>query len=86
MFAQNNVKVNMMQTSALSFSVCFDYKEDRFKKLFDELSAGFKVKYNNNLTLITVRHYTADWLNELKAGKTILLEQLSRNTIQMAVK
>lgn len=86
MFAQNHVKVNMMQTSALSFSVCFDFKEDRFKKLFNDLGAAFNVKYNNNLTLITVRHYTADWLNELKNGKTILLEQLSRNTIQLAVK
>jgi aspartate kinase len=86
MFAQNHVKVNMMQTSALSFSVCFDFKEDRFKKLFNDLRAAFNVKYNNNLTLITVRHYTADWLNELKTGKTILLEQLSRNTIQLAVK
>jgi len=86
MFAQNHIKVNMMQTSALSFTVCFDFKEDRFKKLFDELGARFKAKYNNDLTLITVRHYTNDWLNDLKAGKTILLEQLSRNTIQLAVK
>jgi aspartate kinase len=86
MFAQNHVKINMMQTSALSFTVCFDFKEDRFKKLFDELSTGFKAKYNNDLTLITIRHYTTDWLNDLKAGKTILLEQLSRNTIQLAVK
>lgn len=86
MFAQNHVKVNMMQTSALSFTVCFDFKEDRFKKLFEELGLRFKVKYNNDLTLITVRHYTNDWLNELKAGKTILLEQTSRNTIQLAVK
>jgi len=86
MFAQNHVKINMMQTSALSFTVCFDFKEDRFKKLFDELSTGFKAKYNNDLTLITIRHYTTDWLNNLKAGKTILLEQLSRNTIQLAVK
>jgi len=75
-----------MQTSALSFTVCFDFKEERFKKLFDELSAGFKLKYNNNLTLITVRHYTPAWLNDLKAGKTILLEQLSRNTIQLVAK
>jgi len=86
MFAQNHVKINMMQTSALSFTVCFDFKEERFKKLFDELSAGFKLKYNNNLTLITVRHYTPAWLNDLKAGKTILLEQLSRNTIQLVAK
>jgi len=86
MFAQNHVKVNMMQTSALSFTVCFDFKQERFKKLFDELGARFKVKYNKDLTLITIRHYTPDWLNNLKAGKIILMEQQSRNTIQLAVK
>ena len=86
MFAQHQLKVNIMQTSALSFTVCFDWKEDRFKKLLNELSINFKVKYNNNLTLITVRHYTPESFKELTAGKTILLEQISRNTIQMVVK
>jgi len=86
MFAQNHVKINMMQTSALSFSVCFDLKDDRFKKLLAALGVNFKVKYNNNLTLITVRHYTPASLKELTDGKTILLEQLSRNTIQLVVK
>jgi aspartate kinase len=86
LFAQNQVKVNMMQTSALSFTVCFDLKDDRFKKLLNELGVNFKVKYNNNLALITVRHYTPASLKELTGGKTILLEQLSRNTIQLVVK
>jgi len=86
LFAQNHVKVNIMQTSALSFSVCFDLKEERFKKLLNELSVDFKAKYNHNVSLITVRHYTPASLKELTAGKTVLLEQLSRNTIQLAVK
>ena len=86
MFAQNHIKVNMMQTSALSFSVCFDLNEDRFKRLLHDLSTDFKAKYNNNLRLITVRHYLQSSLKELTAGKTILLEQLSRNTVQMVVK
>ncbi|MEO6631431.1 MAG: aspartate kinase [Mucilaginibacter sp.] len=86
MFAGTHAKVNMMQTSALSFSVCIDFYEERFKKLLKALCQDFNVKYNGGLTLITVRHYNNDWLNDLKAGKTILLEQLSRNTIQMVVK
>ncbi len=86
MFAQNHIKVNMMQTSALSFSVCFDLNEERFKKLLKDLSPEFKAKYNNNLCLVTVRHYLRSSLSELTDGKTILLEQLSRNTVQMVVK
>ena len=85
-FAQNQIKVNMMQTSALSFSVCFDFYEERFNRLLTELNQNFKVKYNNGLSLITVRHYSDASLRELKNDKTILLEQVSRNTIQMIVK
>ena len=86
LFAQNQVKVNVMQTSALSFSVCFDFYEDRFEKLLNSLQQDFKVKYNKDLTLITVRHHPENSLKELTAGKTILLEQVSRNTAQVVVK
>ncbi|QEC75147.1 aspartate kinase [Mucilaginibacter ginsenosidivorax] len=86
LFAQNQVKVNVMQTSALSFTVCFDYYEERFEKLLRNLKQEFKVKYNSGLTLITTRHYDENSLKELTAGKTILLEQISRNTAQIVVR
>ncbi|WP_428331224.1 aspartate kinase [Mucilaginibacter sp.] len=86
LFAKSQVKVNMMQTSALSFTVCIDLFEDRFKKLLNGLNQSFRVKYNQGLTLITVRHYSPASLKELTDGKTILLEQVSRNTIQLVVK
>ncbi len=86
LFAQNRVKVNMMQTSALSFTVCFDLFEERFKKLLQGLNQDFKVKYNEGLSLITVRHYSSNSLKELTAGRNILMEQVSRNTLQIVVK
>ena len=86
LFAQNHVKVNIMQTSALSFSVCFDLNPERFEKLLAGLSPNFKVKYNEGIALITVRHYRLGALRELIADKTVLLEQVSRNTAQMVVK
>ncbi len=86
LFASRQVKINIMQTSALSFSVCFDLRPDRFAKLLAGLSTKFKVKYNEGISLITVRHDKKGVLNELTAGKTILLEQLSRNTAQVVVR
>ncbi len=86
LFAQSHVKINVMQTSALSFSVCFDHDEDRFKQLLQNLNEGFKAKYNSGLTLITTRHYTPASLKELTVGKTVLIEQVSRNTAQMVVR
>jgi aspartate kinase len=86
LFAQNHVKINVMQTSALSFTVCFDLYQERFEKLLTGLSLDFKVKYNLDISLITVRHYKYDALRELTSDKIVLLEQISRNTAQVVVK
>jgi aspartate kinase len=85
LFARNQIKVNMMQTSALSFSVCFDYNTVNFNKLLNALNPNFKVKYNTGLSLITLRHYSDNWLKEITKNKTLLLEQISRNTVQLVV-
>jgi aspartate kinase len=86
LFAQCHVKINMMQTSALSFTACFDEDEERLKKLLQAVSENFKAKYNSNLSLLTTRHYTAESLKKLTEAKVILLEQISRNTAQMVVR
>ena len=85
-FAKNQVKVNLMQTSALSFTACVDFFPQRFKKLLADLKGLFKVKYNENLTLITLRHYTDASLNEIIMGKAILMKQTNRNTAQLVVR
>src|SRR5690606_8433149 len=79
-FADIQLKINMMQVSALSFSVCFDWDERRFKKLSVILEPDFKLRYNLELELITIRHYKQDIIDELVKGRTVLIEQLSRNT------
>lgn len=85
-FAEHHVKINVMQTSALSFSVCFDLKEEYFDGLLNRLNENYKTKHNSDLTLVTVRHYSTGTIHELTADKTVLLEQISRNTAQMVLK
>ncbi|MET3980034.1 aspartate kinase [Mucilaginibacter sp. UYP25] len=86
LFARHHVKVNMMQTSALSFTACIDYAADKFEKLLQTLKESFKMKYNNELTLITLRHYTTAAVDEVTNGKTVLMKQTSRNTAQVVLK
>jgi aspartate kinase len=86
LFALSHVKINMMQTSALSFTVCFDHDEERFKQLLQRLSEGFKAKYNRDLLLITIRHTTPESLAKLTQGKVKLMEQVNRNTAQIVVR
>ncbi len=85
-FAANQIKINTMQNSALSFSACVDYKEEWFEKLVSVLNHTYKVRYNTGLSLLTVRHYGDADIKRLTADKTILLEQFSRNTAQVVYK
>jgi aspartate kinase len=86
LFASTGVKINMMQNSAISFSVCID--NDRYKapELINKLMETYKVLYNENLQLFTIRHYYASTVEMLTADKEILLEQRSRHTAQFVVR
>jgi aspartate kinase len=74
-----------MQLSAISFSICCD-NDSKIKPLIEELQILFKVLYNENLELMTVRYYTDDIIETLTKNKLILLEQKSRFTLQMIMK
>lgn len=84
-FSSLNIKINMMQVSALSLSICCDYNEKRLDRLIKKLPQ-FKIRYNTGLDLITIRHYRRSDLDKLLANRTILLEQTSRNTAQFVLK
>lgn len=86
LFAKHNVKVNLMQISAISFSVCSDYMDSRIKPLISDLKFCYSVKYNTNLHLYTIRHYNDEAIRRILGSKTVLLEQKSRTTIQFVVK
>ncbi|MBC7865257.1 MAG: aspartate kinase [Bacteroidia bacterium] len=84
--SKHGVKVNMMQNSAISFSICVDNDEYKITSIIDELKDQFKVLYNTNVELMTVRNYDADIVNKLAQNKIILMEQRSRNTHQLIIK
>lgn len=83
--SQVGVSVNLMQNSALSFSICIDYNKLLLDTLITLLSVDFKVRYNQNMQLLTVRHYTQEVIDSIVAGRKIYLEQRSRVTAQMIV-
>lgn len=84
-FHKNKVKVNTMFNSAISFSVSVDYSE-KTDRLLADLSEKFKVKYNSNLELVTIRYYNADTIARVTIDKEVLLEVKSRHTCQMVMK
>ena len=79
-----NIHANVVQTSALMLSFCFDHDEHKLKGLIAALCESFQVKYNKGLTLFTIRHYDYSYTmgDRFLEGKKIYLKQSSRSTLQ----
>jgi aspartate kinase len=86
LFSQNRAHVNLMQNSALSFSVCVTIDQTRLLSLIQELDKKYKVKYNEHCELITIRNYSDELANQLIGNRPVLLEQKSRQTLQVVLK
>jgi aspartate kinase len=84
-FSRHGAKIHLMQNSAISFSVCTDEDPSKTKPLIAELQEQFKVLYNSGLELLTIRNYDQQTITKLTENKTILMEQRSRNTVQMVL-
>ena len=86
LLAKHGVNVNMMQNSAVSFSICVDDDKYKIPALITDLRTDFEVFYNKALSLCTIRHYAKDSVDDFVKGKEVLLEQRSRSTLQLVLK
>ncbi|PBQ33483.1 aspartate kinase [Sphingobacteriaceae bacterium] len=86
LFSKHNVHIHMMQNSAISFSVCTDNDIQKIEPLINDLQQHFKVLYNTDVQLMTIRNYDQETIAKLSENKLILIEQRSRNTHQMVMK
>ena len=86
LFHEQQVKINVMQLSAISFSVCVDMDSKKIPPLIHRLQNDYKVLYNDELELITIRYYDQSTLERVCVNKEILLEQKSRYTVQLVVR
>ena len=83
LFHKYKIKVSLIQNSAISFSVCVEDKFDKFQELKTVLSKKFKVSYNENVSLYTIRHFDAASAEVVEKDKTVLVKQISRETLQI---
>ena len=80
-----NIKINVMQNTAISFSICVDNQDYKIKALMHRLQPHFKILYNEDLTLATVKNYTSEGIKAITEGKKIYLEQRSRSNFQAVI-
>lgn len=83
---QYKMKVDLIQNSAISFSVCVDDKFGNFDQLRAILSKRFAVTYNENVSLYTIRHFDEKAAQMVEKNKDVLLKQVSRETMQIVTK
>lgn len=86
LFHQYKMKVSLIQNSAISFSVCMEDKFENFNELKAILAKKFKVSYNENVSLYTIRHFTKEAAEMVEKDKVVLLKQISRETMQVVTK
>lgn len=86
LFYKYNLRVNLMQNSAISFSVCLEDIFNNFHALIEVLQKKFKVLYNLDVKLLTIRHFDEQSVQKLEKDQVVLLKQISRETTQIIVK
>ena len=79
-FAKYKIKINIMQNSAISFSLSINDNSYNIDKLMEELKTDFVIKYNYNVNLLTIRNYNETVIENMLWDKKILMEQRSRTT------
>ncbi len=81
-----NISINMMQSSAITVSICFDYQESQVNNLLAKLSKDFTMHYNQGLELITIKNFDQKSVETYSPQHCeILLEQKTRDNYRFLV-
>jgi aspartate kinase len=82
----NKLKVNLIQNSAISFSVCIEDKFNNFQQFLAELKSKYKVSFTENVSLYTIRHSNEKAIEEIEQKGEVLLKQATKGTVQLVIK
>ena len=85
-FTNHSIKVNLVEASAVSIDVCVDDDKTKLDSLLISLKDEFSAVYNENVELLTIRHYTPEAITRITTGREILLEQRTRSTVRFVVR
>jgi aspartate kinase len=83
---QLDISLNMLQSSAITISICFDYQQAHIDALFSRLQDHFSLHYMTNLELITLKNYNDDFLQRYRPKVEIIMEQRSRRNCRFLVR
>ena len=82
-FHHQKIKINLIQNAAISLVVCVDFDESKLPALIEQLENDYKVLRNENMRLLTIRHYSDNTAKDIIKENEIILEQKTRTTHQI---
>ncbi|MGM0377065.1 MAG: aspartate kinase, partial [Bacteroidota bacterium] len=85
LFSHYRVRINLLQTSALNFTACVDNKWT-LTPLMDELQKKLVLRYNEEVELLTIRHYSQKDIDEKLEGRTVIDSQITRKNARFVLK
>lgn len=85
-FIIHGIKVNLVEASAVSIDVCVDDERSKVDSLINDLKDEYSAVYNENVEMLSVRHYTPEAITLITLGREILLEQRTRSTVRFVVR
>lgn len=85
-FTDHGIKVNLVEASAISIDVCVNDERERVNAFMQDLKPEFSITYNENVEMLTVRHYNDEAVKRITTGREILIQQWTRSTVRFVVK
>ncbi|MDP4206457.1 MAG: aspartate kinase, partial [Bacteroidota bacterium] len=86
LLASLRIKANIVQHSALNFSIAIDMPERGVEPLVKKIEKEFDIRYNTDLDLITIRHYDEEAIDKITNERNIFVEQKTRTTARFLVR
>jgi aspartate kinase len=86
LLAGSGIKVNLVQTGAVSINICVDDEKPGISEVINELRREYTVLYNEGAEMLTVRHCTPEAVSLVTGTKEVLLSQTTRNTVRLVVR
>jgi aspartate kinase len=85
-FNGHGIKVNLVEASAVSIDVCVDDERTKVESLLTDLKTEYSTVYNENVEMLSIRHYTPEAVTRITVGREILLEQRTRSTVRFVMR
>ena len=83
LFKKLHIKPTLIQTAAISIFICLDDKPEKIEQMALAAGSQFDVQIQKGLSLLTIRHYNEDVLTTLSESKDKVLQQQSKETVQV---